>query len=48
MEEKSDEALQQIQQQKYNARLRTHLKTILHWGIAFHSKSCLAKCNIAE
>ncbi len=48
MEEKSDEALQQMQQQKYDARLRTHFKTILHWGIAFHSKSCLAKCKRAE
>lgn len=45
MDKRSEEALQQIQEQKYDARLRTQFKTILHWDIAFHDKSCLAKCQ---
>lgn len=48
MEEMSKKALQQIQEQKYDARVRTQFRTVLHWGIAFHDKSCLAKCSRAR
>ena len=45
MDKRSEEALQQIQEQKDDARMYTKFRTVLHWGIAFHEKSCLAKCQ---
>lgn len=44
MEEKCDEALRQIEEQKYEKELRTEgYQDILKYGIAFYRKECMVK-----
>ena len=45
LEHECAEALAQIERQKYDQKLLSESRTILHWGIAFRSKYCLAKCK---
>lgn len=42
LDQKAQEALQQIQEQQYDAEFRTDgYKTFIHYGIAFYKKACL-------
>ncbi|MBQ7586153.1 MAG: AAA family ATPase, partial [Desulfovibrionaceae bacterium] len=44
----SIEALNQIEDQQYDQELRAKYKKIIHWGIVFYKKQCLAKANSIE
>ncbi len=41
----ADGALKQINDRKYDIRLQDKYETVLHWGMAFCRKLCLAKSN---
>ncbi|MDO4840928.1 MAG: PD-(D/E)XK nuclease domain-containing protein, partial [Desulfovibrionaceae bacterium] len=43
MSSSADRALRQIADMKYDAPLQGEYPVILHWGIACHDKSCVAK-----
>ncbi len=45
MEQLTKEALQQIREEKYDAPLVKKYGTVLHWGMTFYKKSCLAMCE---
>ena len=36
------EALRQIEEKKYDAEVKEELDNILHWGVAFYKKRCMA------
>ena len=40
-------ALQQIDEKEYDAPLRDNYETVIHWGMAFFEKRCIAKFNAA-
>ena len=48
LEQGSIEALSQIEQREYDRRLFEGSQTVLHWGIAFCSRYCLAKCRTIQ
>ena len=43
----AEAALQQIEEKEYDAPLRDNYETVIHWGMAFFEKRCIAKFNAA-
>ena len=43
----AEAALQQIDEKEYDAPLRDNYETVIHWGMAFFEKRCIAKFNAA-
>lgn len=49
MEEKCDEALRQIEEQRYDEALREEgYEDILKYGVAFYRKECMVKSASAQ
>ncbi|MBQ2760641.1 MAG: PD-(D/E)XK nuclease domain-containing protein, partial [Mailhella sp.] len=43
----AEAALQQIDEKEYDAPLRDNYETVIHWGMAFFEKRCIAKFKMA-
>jgi len=43
----AEAALQQIEEKEYDAPLRDNYETVIHWGMAFFEKRCIAKFKAA-